>query len=109
MLFEETECTLFCSDLFTHPGDVEALTSSDVVERFRAALVKDQKGPFANAYPYTPQTDGILTRLGELRPGTLAIMHGSAFSGDGRRAIRDLSVVLREVMGMPVAPIPAAA
>ncbi len=109
MLFEETQRTLFCSDLFTHPGDVEAYTTLDVVGRFKQALIEDQKGPFANAYPYTPQTDSILTRLGELHPKTLAIMHGSAFSGDCRGAIGDLAVALRDVMGAPVAPVPVAA
>lgn len=109
MLFEETERTLFCSDLFTHPGDVEALTSADVVERFRAALIEDQKGPFANAYPYTPQTSHILSRLGALNPRTLAIMHGSAFSGDCRSAIQDLAAALRDVMGAPITPVPVAA
>ena len=32
-LFEETQQTLFCSDLFHHVGDVEALTSADVAGR----------------------------------------------------------------------------
>lgn len=109
MLFEETQQTLFCSDLFTHPGNVEAFTTSDVVGRFEQALIEDQKGPFANAYPYTAQTGGILHRLGELEPKTLAIMHGSAFGGDGKQAIGDLAQVMRNVLGAPSEAVPAAA
>src|SRR5687768_16942289 len=35
LFFDETERTLFCSDLFFHPGDPEPLTETDVVERAR--------------------------------------------------------------------------
>jgi hypothetical protein len=49
--------------------------------------------------PYTKHTDGILQRLAELEPRTLAPMHGSAYAGDGAKAIRDLAVVMREVLG----------
>ncbi len=48
-----------------------------------------------------PRTDGILQRLADLKPRTLAIMHGSSFAGDGERALRDLAVVLRETLGDP--------
>ncbi|MDQ2695012.1 MAG: MBL fold metallo-hydrolase [Pseudomonadota bacterium] len=99
MLFEETQGTLFCSDLFLQQGDVEARTAADVVGRFRDGLIRDQQGPFADAYPYTPQTRRIVDRLAALRPKTLAIMHGSAFTGDGAGALRDLGVVMEEILG----------
>ena len=99
LLFEEVTRTLLCSDLLTHKGDVEAATESDIVGRAKASLIEDQKGPFANAYPYTPLTDPILQRLADLRPRQLALMHGSAFLGDGERALRDLAVTMREVLG----------
>jgi flavorubredoxin len=99
LLFEEVTRTLLCSDLFTHEGDVEPLTESDVVERARRALIEGQKGPFANAYPYTPLTESILNGLADLQPTRLALMHGSAFAGDGERALRDLGSVMREVLG----------
>ena len=99
LLFEEVTRTLLCSDLFTHKGDVEAATESDIVGRAKASLIEDQKGPFANAYPYTPLTDPILQGLADLRPRQLALMHGSAFLGDGERALRDLAVIMREVLG----------
>ncbi len=109
MLFEETQQTLFCSDLFTHPGNVEAFTTSDVVGRFKQGLIEDQKGPFANAYPYTAQTASILSRLGGLQPKTLAIMHGSSFAGDGKQAIGDLAQAMRDVLGAPLNPVSVAA
>ncbi len=99
LLYEEVTRTLLCSDLFTHEGDVEPLTESDVVERARRALIEGQRGPFANAYPYTPLTESILQGLADLQPTRLALMHGSAFVGDGGRALRDLATVMREVLG----------
>ncbi|MEO7862665.1 MAG: MBL fold metallo-hydrolase [Nitrospirales bacterium] len=99
LLFEEVTRTLLCSDLLTHKGDVEATTESDIVGRAKASLIEDQKGPFANAYPYTPLTNPILQGLADLQPRQLALMHGSAFVGDGERALRDLATTLREVLG----------
>ena len=104
LLFEEVTCTLLCSDLFTHAGDVEAATESDIVGRAKASLIEDQKGPFANAYPYTPLTDPILHGLADLRPKQLALMHGSAFVGDGEQALRDLAIIMRVVMGQGLRP-----
>ena len=99
LLFEEVTRTLLCSDLFTHDGDVEPITESDVVERARRALIESQKGAFANDYPYTPSTESILQGLADLRPEQLALMHGSAFVGDGQNALRDLAVIMQEVLG----------
>jgi flavorubredoxin len=99
LLFEEVTRTLLCSDLFTHEGDVEPVTESDVVDRAKSSLLEGQKGPFANAYPYTPFTEPILQGLADLRPARLALMHGSAFVGDGARALLDLAKVMREVLG----------
>jgi hypothetical protein len=53
----------------------------------------------ANYLPYSTLTDPTLCRLAELRPKTLAAMHGSAFVGDGARVLRDLAVLLKEVLG----------
>jgi flavorubredoxin len=98
LLFEETKGTLLCSDLFHQNGDVEALTESDVIDRARKTLIDYQASPFANYMPYTKHTDGILQKLAALNPRTLAPMHGSAYVGDGTKAIRDLAVVMREVL-----------
>jgi flavorubredoxin len=99
LLFEETQGTLFCSDLFHQNGDVEPSTGQDVIDRCKQTLIEYQQGPFANYLPYTPYTDATLRRLAELKPRTLAAMHGSAFAGDGARAITDFARVLREVLG----------
>jgi flavorubredoxin len=99
LLFEETNGTLLSSDLFHQNGNVEPLTESDVIGRVRKTLVDYQAGPFANYIPYTKHTDGILQKLADLKPRTLAPMHGSAYVGDGERAIRDLAGVMREVLG----------
>jgi len=98
LLFEEITRILFCSDLFTHTGDVEPVTESDIVDRAKRALIEGQKGPFANAYPYTPLTEPILHRLADLQPRQLALMHGSIFVGDAERALRDWAGVMHEVL-----------
>lgn len=99
LLFEEVTRTLLCSDLFTHEGDVEPMTESDVVDRTKRALIAGKKGPFADPYPYTPLTEPILHGLAQLRPARLALMHGSTFIGDGEGALRDLAIVMREILG----------
>ena len=48
---------------------------------------------------YTPYTDQLLQRLAALKPETLAIMHGSSFTGDGERALKDLAVAFKEIFG----------
>ncbi len=53
LMFEETNGTLFCSDLFHQLGEVEAIAEADIVDRFRAALIEYDSGPFANYLPYT--------------------------------------------------------
>ncbi|MCE3223562.1 MAG: hypothetical protein K0S58_1742 [Nitrospira sp.] len=99
LLFEEGSRTLFCSDLFTHEGDTEPMIESDIVERAKQSLIDGQKGPFANAYPYTPLTEPLLHGLAQLEPRQLALMHGSVFVGDGGRALRELAATMRDVLG----------
>jgi flavorubredoxin len=99
VLFEETERTLLCSDLFHQISDVEPLTTADVVGRSRQAMKEYQAGILAEYVPYTPLTAQNLKKLADLKPKTLAIMHGSSFVGDCARALDDLNVVFREVFG----------
>ena len=99
LLFEETQRTLLCSDLFHQKGDVEPLTHSDVLGWCRQVLVDYQQGPLANYMPYSTLTEPTLPRLAALQPETLATMHGSAFVGDGARALSDLAIVVKEVLG----------
>jgi glyoxylase-like metal-dependent hydrolase (beta-lactamase superfamily II) len=99
LFFEESDKTLFCSDLFFHPGDPEPLTEADVVGRARQSITEGMAGPLAHDMPYTPYTDAQLRRLANLDPCTLAIMHGSSFHGDGGKAILDLAEVIKEKLG----------
>lgn len=97
LLFEETTGTLFCSDLLHQNGEVEAVTSSDVLGRVRSTLLAYQQGPFHDYLPYTNRTGPTLERLAALDPKRLVTMHGSTFEGDGARVLRELDQLLREV------------
>jgi len=99
VLFEETEGTLFCTDLLQQNGERPPLGGPELLALCRQALVDYQKGPFANYLPYTRLTGPTLDRLAALEPRTLATMHGSVFHGDGAKAIRDLGRVYAEVLG----------
>jgi flavorubredoxin len=97
VFFEETQRTLFCSDLFHQNGDVEPLTESDIVERSRRALIEYQGGFLMDYMPFTLKTERLLNEIATLRPQTLAAMHGSTFVGNGAQALHDLGCVMREV------------
>jgi flavorubredoxin len=84
-LFEERTRTLFCGDLFSHPGSVDPITGEDIVEPAMAA--EDLFGA-TSIGPYTAPT---MRRLAELEPTTLAVMHGASFRGDGGAALRALA------------------
>jgi flavorubredoxin len=98
LLFEETDKTLFCSDLFLQNGDVPPLTDASVIENVRKSMIEGQNSPFADATPYSTRTEANLEKLAELNPKTFATMHGSSFAGDGIGAIRDLGAIMREVL-----------
>jgi flavorubredoxin len=85
VMFEETDATLLCGDLFTHPGDGPALTDGDVLGPGIAA-----ENMF-HAMCLGPGTGAVLRRLAELKPRTLALMHGSSFQGDGAAALNGLA------------------
>jgi flavorubredoxin len=99
VLFEDSEKTLFCSDLFHQWGLHSPSTTSSIVERCKDALQQTEQGPFANYVPYTHHTGRILHDLAALQPKSLAIMHGSSFHGDGAQALNDLATVMKEVLG----------
>ena len=99
MLFEETQKTLFCSDMCHQAGDVEPLTSKDVVGRSIAVLTDYQAGPLADYAPYTHNTARLIQSLAELEPQRLAVMHGSSFEGDGARVLNDFSAALKQIFG----------
>jgi flavorubredoxin len=85
VLHEETSGTLLCGDLFTHLGDGPALASGDIVGPAMEAEALFRSSSLA------PDTATVMRRLGELAPTTLALMHGSSFSGDGAAALNDLA------------------
>jgi flavorubredoxin len=96
VLFEETRKTLFCSDLFHHFGNVAPVTSSDLIEPTRKAMQQMQRGPLADYMPYTRQTEGVLHSLADLKPETLAVMHGSSYIGKSDVLLSDLAGVIKE-------------
>lgn len=99
VMFEETQKTLLCSDLFHQLGNVEPLTKSDVVARSVEAMKTYEGGVLAEYAPYTHYTNDLFLKLAELKPQRLAIMHGSSFEGDGRRALVDLAAGFKQVFG----------
>jgi flavorubredoxin len=90
-LFDETDATLFCGDLFTQPGDTHpALTEADILgpsEAFRQAM---------DYFSHTKHARVLLERLAGTRPATLACMHGSAWRGDGAVLLRALADELED-------------
>ena len=99
LLFEETGATLFCSDLFLQNGDLSPLTEADLVEPARQSLLTYEAGPLHQSYPYVSWTDDTLQMLAGLRPKLLATMHGSSYSGDGERALRELAAMFAATLG----------
>ncbi len=97
MLYEETTGTLFCSDLFTQAGAAPALTEGDILG---PALELERALPFTSL---TPDAAPTVRRLAQLKPHTLAIMHGSSFSGDTAAPLeglaRDYDQRLRSALG----------
>ena len=53
----------------------------------------------ADYVPYSHLTAKNLRKLADLAPKTLAIMHGSSYTGDCARAMGELDEVLRDVFG----------
>lgn len=89
LLMDTTTSTFFCGDLFTQPGHgTLALTEADILgpsEAFRQPL---------DYFAHAPQTTATLLRLAQLKPRTLACMHGSAWRGDGGALLRHLAEAL---------------
>jgi flavorubredoxin len=84
-LMETASATLLCGDLFTQGGSHHApLTESDILgpsEAFRDKM---------DYFSHTKNARAMLERLAELKPMTLACMHGSAWAGDGAALLRAL-------------------
>jgi len=85
VLYEETTNTLLCGDLFTQLGNGPAITTGDILGA--AAQAEDVFG----ATCLTPNTGPTIRGLAGLAPETLAVMHGSCFTGDGETALLALA------------------
>lgn len=85
VMFEEATATLLCGDLLSHTGGGPAVTVADVVGPAMDAEV------LFGASSLTPGTGEALRALAELRPQTLAIMHGSSYHGDGSATLNHLA------------------
>ena len=90
VLYEETTGTLLCGDLFTHLGDGPAITEGDIVG---AASDAEDLFAYSSLSPSTPST---IEKLAALEPRTLALMHGSSFTGDCAGALHALASAYRD-------------
>lgn len=83
--FDETTSTLLAGDLLTHTGRCPALTESDcVAPALEAESIFHATGLTTNLAP-------TLEQLAALNPSTLALMHGSSYTGDGAAQLRALA------------------
>jgi hypothetical protein len=76
VLHEETTNTLLCGDLGEHPGVGPAVTDGDIV----GPAIEGEELFLASSL--TPALAPTIRKLAELQPATMAIMHGSSYSGD---------------------------
>ena len=97
LLFDESQRLLFCSDVLTQHGRTPALRG-DVLGPAVQALEQGQQGPFRNVSPYTRDTHRTLLRLADLKPQTLAIMHGASYEGDGGAMLRTYGQELHRIL-----------
>jgi flavorubredoxin len=97
LIYEETNGTLLCSDLLGQVGDGPALTERDIVG---PALDGEN---LWHSMSVTPDWVATLHRLASLEPRTLAIMHGSSFTGAAAATLRAFAD------GMAKQRLPAAA
>ena len=78
--------TLLCGDLFTQGGAGSTpVTDADILEASEAFRKQ------MDYYAHAPATAAALERLANEQPRTLAVMHGSAWRGDGASLLRALS------------------
>jgi flavorubredoxin len=86
LMMEQSTRTFLCGDLFTQNGPGEKpLTESDILgpsEVSRAGM---------DYYSHARNTREMIERLAAKAPRTLAVMHGSAWRGDGEALLRALA------------------
>jgi flavorubredoxin len=85
-LFDETDKTLFCGDLFTQAGrGSKPVVETDVV----GPSEKMRKG--MDYFAHGPSSRPVIERLAALEPSLLACMHGSAWRGAARAPLLALA------------------
>ena len=86
VMVEESTGTLLCGDLFTQLGDNPALIhGGDIVTPAIAA---------EDLFQYSALNPGMgatIRGLAQVKPKTLALMHGPSFAGDGAAALNALA------------------
>ncbi len=85
LIFEETTQVLFCGDLLTQAGSGPAVVESDILAP--AIATEDM----FHSMCLGPNTGPVIRALADLRPTTLAVMHGSSFTGDAAGALTGLA------------------
>ena len=85
LVYEETTGTLLCGDLFTQYGAGPDTTEGDIVG---PAIAGED---IAHYSALNPKMGATLRRLAELKPRTLALMHGPSFTGNGAAALNALA------------------
>jgi glyoxylase-like metal-dependent hydrolase (beta-lactamase superfamily II) len=81
VVYEESTGTLLCGDLFTQLGNGPALTEGDIVG---PAIAAEDLFQYSSL---SPNMGSTIRSLAKLQPRTLALMHGSSFSGNGEAAL----------------------
>jgi flavorubredoxin len=84
-LHEETTNTLLSGDLGEHIGNGPPVTEDDIV-----GPAMEAEDMFL-ASSLTPALAPTIRKLAELQPSTLAIMHGSSYSGNGGAMLNALA------------------
>jgi flavorubredoxin len=92
LMYEETTGTLFTSDLFTHVGDPPAVTDRDIMG---PAVAAEKQFGYTGV---TLATGATIRRLAGLVPRTLAVMHGSSFSGEAAPLLESLAGFYDELL-----------
>jgi len=85
VLHEETTNTLLSGDLGEHIGNGPPVTEDDIV----GPAMEGEEMFLASSL--TPALAPTIRKLAELQPSTLAIMHGSSFTGDGAGMLHGLA------------------
>jgi flavorubredoxin len=90
LIYEETTGTLFSGDLMTQVGDGPALSRDTITPN---AIQTDKA---FQSTSLTANTAATVERLAGFRPRTLAVMHGSCFTGDCAAELMSLAAYYRD-------------